>query len=135
MDTLSIFCIVLGLWIIVKRTSLVFAPGATLRRYDRLVLSTDTRIRIAGIVIAVLGVFLFLLPAGEKILEKVPWVMGCTMVFLALGCLTLPGWTRRRIRALVNFVDSSVGDIGLRIIGVLSVLIGLLLVYVGAYVL
>ena len=135
MDTLSIFCIVLGLWIIVKRTPLVFAPGATLRRYDRLVLSTDTRIRIAGIVIAVLGVFLFLLPAGEKILEKVPWVMGCTMVFLALGCLTLPGWTRRRIRALVNFVDSSVGDIGLRIIGVLSVLIGLLLVYVGAYVL
>ena len=135
MDTLSIFCIVLGLWIIVKRTSLVFAPGATLRRYDRLVLSTDTRIRIAGIVIAVLGVFLFLLPGGEKMLEKIPWVMGCTMVFLALGCLILPGWTRRRIRALVNFVDSSVGDIGLRIIGVLSVLIGLLLVYVGAYVL
>ena len=134
MDTLSIICIVLGLWIIVKRAPLVFAPGATLRRYDRLVLSTDARIRIAGVVIAVLGLVFFLLPVGEEMSGKIPRAMGCAMVFLALGCLTLPSWTRRRIRALVNFLNSSVGDVGLRIIGLLSVLLGLLLIYAGIYV-
>ena len=133
MDTLSIICIVLGLWIIIKRAPLVFAPSATLRRYDKLVLSTDARIRIAGVVIAVVGLFIFLLPVGEEMLEKIPRAMGCMMMFLAFVCLTFAGWTRQRIRSLVTFVNSSVGDVGLRVIGVVSVLIGLLLIYVGGY--
>ena len=55
MDSLSIICIVVGALVILKRGPLMFAPNATLRFYDRLFLSTNARVRAAGVVIATLA--------------------------------------------------------------------------------
>ena len=52
MDPLSIICIVVGIFIIVSRAQLAFAPSAALRFYDRLIFSTNARCRAYGVVIA-----------------------------------------------------------------------------------
>ena len=65
MDSISIFCIVLGILTIVGRGPLIFAPSATLRAYDRLFISTNTRLRAFAVVLAALAMPFLLLSFGE----------------------------------------------------------------------
>ena len=51
MDSLSIICIAVGILVIVCRGPLIFAPSATLRFYDRWLLSTNARFRVFGVVL------------------------------------------------------------------------------------
>mgnify|MGYP006104848303 FL=1 len=53
------------------------------------------------------------------------------MLAVALSVLVLPKWTQRQVRRLVAFVELSVGDRGLRVIGLLSVALGVFLIYLG----
>ena len=46
MDSLSIICIAVGILVIVRRGPLIFAPSATLRFYDRWLLSTNARFQV-----------------------------------------------------------------------------------------
>ena len=68
MGSLSIFCIVLGVLLIVGRGSLIFAPSATLRFYDRWLLSTNTRFRVLGVVGATVAMALLFSDFGEGVL-------------------------------------------------------------------
>ena len=131
MDAQSVFCIVLGTWIIVKRTPLIFTPTRTLRAYDRWVLATTTRIRTFGIAIATFGIALIVFPLGDGGLARLLYATGVFMLAVALWILVRPEWTQRLIRRFVAFVELSVGDMGLRVIGLLSVVLGALLIYVG----
>ena len=63
MDSLSIICIVIGILAIVIRGPLIFVPRATLRFYDRLILSSNARVRAVGVVNAILAIALLLLPS------------------------------------------------------------------------
>ena len=53
------------------------------------------------------------------------------MLSVALWVLVRPEWAQRLIRRFVAFVEFSVGDMGLRIIGLLSVVLGVFFIYVG----
>ena len=53
------------------------------------------------------------------------------MLSVALWVLVRPEWAQRLIRRFVAFAELSVGDMGLRIIGLLSVVLGAFLIYVG----
>ena len=131
MNSLSVVCIVLGTWIIVKRAPLIFAPTGTLRAYDRWVLATTTRIRTFGIAIAIFGTAIVFLPLGDAGLARLLHAGGVAMLSVALWVLVRPEWAQRLIRRFVAFVEFSVGDMGLRIIGLLSVVLGVFFIYVG----
>ena len=53
------------------------------------------------------------------------------MLSVALWVLVQPEWNQRLIRRFVAFVELSVGDMGLRVIGLLSVVLGVFFIYVG----
>lgn len=53
------------------------------------------------------------------------------MLAVALWTLVQPEWNQRLIRRFVARVELSVGDMGLRVIGLLSVALGAFLIYVG----
>ena len=131
MDSLSVVCIVLGTWVIVKRAPLIFAPRGTLRAYDRWVLATTNRIRTFGIAIAIFGITLVFIPLGDAGLARLLHAGGVAMLAVAVSVLVLPKWTQQQVRRLVAFVELSVGDMGLRVIGLLSVVLGVFLIYLG----
>ena len=83
MDSLSIICIVVGALVILKRGPLIFAPNATLRFYDRFVLST-ARIRAAGVVIATLAMALLFFDFGQGVLVGLLHIFGWLMTTVAL---------------------------------------------------
>ena len=131
MDAQSVFCIVLGTWIIVKRAPLIFNPTGTLQTYDRWVLATTNRIRTFGIAVAIFGIALIIFPLGTGGLARLLSATGVFMLAVALWTLVRPEWTQRLIRRFVARLELSVGDMGLRIIGLLSVALGAFLIYVG----
>jgi len=134
MDSLSIFCIVLGILTIVGRGPLIFAPSATLRAYDRLFISTNTRLRAFAVVIAALAMTLLLLPFGDGSLAVFLHAVGWVMAVVALGILVFPDVVRRFVRNIFSFVENAVGDAVVRVLGLLAVVLGFALVYIGIYV-
>ena len=133
MDSLSIICIVVGALAILKRGPLIFAPNATLRFYDRFVLST-ARIRAAGVVIATLAMALLFSDFGQGVLVGLLHIFGWLMTTVALLFLVLPNVLRRILQTIFDYIEKSVDDWILRIVGFLAVVFGLALIYVGVYV-
>ena len=134
MNSLSIFCIVLGILIIVGRGPLIFAPSATLRAYDRLFLSTNTRLRAFAVVIAALAMTLLLIPFGDGSLAGFLNAVGWVMAAVALGILVFPDVPRKVARASVSFFENEVDDAVVRVLGLLAVVFGFALIYIGFYV-
>ena len=133
MDSLSIICVVVGVLAILKRGPLIFAPNATLRFYDRLVLS-PARVRAAGVVIATLAMALLFSDFGEGVLAGLLHTCGWFMATVALLFLVLPNVLRRFIQTIFGYIEESVDNWIVRIVGLLSVVFGLALIYVGVYV-
>ncbi len=120
MDSLSIICIVIGILAIVIRGPLIFAPRATLRFYDRLILSSNARVRAVGVVNAILAIALLLLPSlNEGALASLFYAFGWIVAAIALWILVLPDGFRIFSRAIFNFFEPSGGDAVLRVIGLL----------------
>ena len=134
MDSLSIICIVVGALVILKRGPLIFAPNATLRFYDKLFLSTNARVRGFGVVIATLAMALLFSDFGEGVLAGLLHTFGWLMTTVALLFLVLPNVLRRILQTIFDYIEKSVDDGILRIVGFLGVVFGLALIYVGIYV-
>ena len=134
MKGLSVFCIVFGILIVVSRGPLIFAPNATLRAWDRLIFATNARLRAFGVFVGILAVSLILLPFGEGGLAKFLHGLGWVVAAETLWILLLPNLFRGFARSVFHFLESSVDDVILRFGGLLAVLAGLALVYVGIYV-
>ena len=134
MDSLSIICIVVGALAILKRGPLIFAPSATLRFYDRWLLSTNARCRVFGVVIATLAMALLFSDFGEGVLAGLFHTFGWLMTTVALLFLVLPSVLRRMLQTIFGYIAKSVDDWLLRIVGILAVVFGLALIYVGVYV-
>ena len=134
MDSLSIMCIVLGTLAIVSRGPLIFAPSATLRSYDRLIISTNARFRAFGVVIATLAMALLFLSFGEGALAGFLHAVGWVVAAMALLMLVVPNVSRRFLSAMFDYLENSVDDAIVRILGLLAVVVGAVLIYVGVYV-
>ena len=133
MDLPSIICIVVGTLAILKRGPLIFAPNATVRFYDRWVLSA-TRIRAGGIVIATLAMALLFSNFGEGVLAGLLHTFGWLMTIGAVLFLVLPSVIRRILQTIFGYIEKSVDERVMRIIGFLGVVFGLALICVGIYV-
>jgi len=131
---LSIICIAAGILIIVRRGPLIFAPSATLRFYDRWILSTNARFRVFGVVIATLAMALLFSGFGEGVLAGLLHTFGWCMATVALLFLVLPNVLRRFIQTIFGYIEKSVNDEIVRVVGFVSVVFGLTLIYVGVYV-
>jgi len=134
MDSPSIICIAVGILVIVRRGPLIFAPSATLRAYDRLFLSTNTRLRAFAVVIAALAMTLLLIPFGDGSLAVFLHAVGWVMATTALLFLVLPNVFRRFFQTIFGYIEKSVDERIVRIVGFLGVVFGLALIYVGVYV-
>ena len=134
MDSLSIICIAVGFLVIVSRGPLIFAPSATLRFYDKWLFSTNTRFRVIGVVFATLAIALLFSDFGEGVLAGLLHTFGWFMATVALLFLVLPNVFRGFIQTIFGYIEKSVDESIMRIVGFLHVLFGLALIYVGVYV-
>jgi uncharacterized protein YjeT (DUF2065 family) len=134
MDSLSIICIAVGFLVIVKRGPLMFAPRATLRFYDRWLLSTNARFRVVGVVGTTLAMALLFSDLGEGVLARLVHTLGRFVATVALLFLVLPNVFRGFIQTILVYIEKSVDESIMRIVGFLHVLFGLALIYVGVYV-
>ena len=134
MDSLSVICIAVGIFVIVRRGPLIFAPSATLRFYDRWLLSTNARFRAFGVVIATLAMALLFLSFGEGSLAGFLHAVGWVVAAMALLMLVVPNVSRRFLSAMFDYLENSVDDAIVRILGLLAVVVGAVLIYVGVYV-
>ena len=134
MDSLSIICMAVGILVIVRRGPLIFAPSATLRFYDRWLLSTNARFRAFGVVFATLAMALLFSDFGEGVLAGLLHTFGWFMATVALLFLVLPNVLRRFVQTIFGYIVESVDDGIVRIAGLLAVVFGFALIYVGVYV-
>ena len=134
MDSLSIICIAVGILVIVSRCPLIFAPSATLCFYDRWLLSTNARFRALGVVFATLAMALLFSDFGEGVLAGLLHTFGWFMATVALLFLVLPNVLRRFVQTIFGYIEESVDDGIVRIVGLLAVVFGFALIYVGVYV-
>ena len=134
MDALAITCIMVGILIIVMRAPLILAPSATLRFYDRWLFSTNARFRAFGVVIATLAMALLFSDFGEGVLAGLLHTFGWFMATVALLFLVLPNVFRRFFQTIFGYIEKSVDERIMRIVGFFGVVFGLALIYVGVYV-
>ena len=134
MDSFSITCVGVGILIIVMRAPLIFAPMAVLRFYDRVIFSTNARCRAFSVVIAIVARTLLLLPFDNGPLAGFLYAAGWIMAGGAVFILVLPSIFRGFWRSMFSFVENSVPAPFLLVRGVLGVLAGVALIYVGVYV-
>ena len=134
MDSLSIICIAVGIFAIVSRGPLIFAPSATLRFYDRWMFSTNARFRVFGVVFATLAMALLFSDFGEGVLAGLLNTFGWFMATVALLCLVLPNVFRRFFQTIFGYIEKSLDERIIRIVGFVGVVFGLALIYVGIYV-
>ena len=134
MDSLSSICIIVGALVILKRGPLIFAPNATLRFYDRWMFSTNARVRAPGVVIATLAMALLFSDFGEGVLAGLLHTVGWFMATVALLFLVLQNVFRRFFQTIFGYIEKSVDERIMRIVGFLGVVFGLALIYVGVYV-
>ncbi len=134
MDAFAITCIVVGILIIVMRMPLIFAPRATLRAYDRVLFSTNARCRAFSVVIAIVAMAVLLRPFEGGPLAGFLYAAGWIMAGGAVFILALPSIFRGFWNTMFSFVEHSVPAPFLLVRGVLGVLAGVALIYVGVYV-
>ncbi len=133
MDPLSILCVLIGTLIVATRGPLIFAPTATLQFFKRL-LSTNARIRLIATVGAPMAVALITLPLGPGNVAGILRVFGWIWASATLWLLAAPDSYRRVSGGILDFIESSVAEAIIRMIGVVAVAIGIALIYFGIYV-
>ena len=112
---------------------MIWAPKAALR-FSKKVLSTDARIRGLAVVMTTLAVAVIALPLGGGTVAEVLRVVGWAWAAAALCGLASPGLFRRFTGGVIDYFESSVDEVVVRLIGILSVAIGVGLIYFGIYV-
>ncbi len=133
MDPLSIICIGVGIFVIVSRAPLIFAPSATLRS-TRWFFSTNARCRAFGVMFATLAMALLFSDFGVGALAGLLHTVGWLTATVALLFLVLPNVLRRILETIFGYIEKSVDERIMRIVGSLGVVFGLALIYVGVYV-
>lgn len=128
MNALAIVVIAFGLMVIVSRAPLIVAPGAVRDFYMDLI-GTNGRMRWFGVAVFALGAGFVWAASGEPgVLADVFYIAGLLVILLALiAVIPFPAFSHK----LATKVWSAFSEPVLRVIGVLAVLFGIALVYLG----
>ena len=128
MSALAIVIVAFGLMIILTRGPFIFAPEKTRARTLQL-FETDSRMRALGLAFALIGaVFLWASWGGTGTPAVVVYLFGVFALTLAVvSIIPFPG----RMRRFALRVWGGFSETALRVIGVSSVIVGLMLVYFG----
>jgi hypothetical protein len=132
-EPLSIVIVLIGVLIIATRGPLIFAPNRTLKFYTKL-LSTNKRVRAMAVLFAPLGVAVIAVFDGEREMDKVVRLIGWIWVAATLWLLAAPDSYRHYADRFLHFIETSVDEAILRMIGVAAVAIGISLIHFGIYV-
>ena len=130
MNAVSLVSIIFGIVIILGRAPLVFAPGATLRLIRRII-NSKSLLRIVGIITAVLGLALVASAWGvDQSAALIIYWLGWFILFAAAVELIFTAFVQRIANSIWNMKNSTA-----RIVGIVSVVVGALFVYLGLVVL
>ena len=121
----------LGIFIIVSRGSLIFAPDATLRSYRKL-LATTLRIRIMGIILLILPMAMILAAWGDH-RDGAEIIMGLGYIFGFVVVVFLLIFTSIYKLIADAFLDA-MDNVILRGLGAISLGIGIFFIYLGVAV-
>jgi len=136
MSDSGVAAIVVGVLVIAARGPLIFAPQATTHFYRQL-LATYTRVRIAGVVIGVAGFALIrVFPEPHGVVSWILAGLGWLLLVGAVFLLTVPSLYKRLADGVFDAVEDgrTVDPALVRGIGVLSVIVGALLIYWGVWI-
>lgn len=84
--------------------------------------------------IATFAIALLLLNFGEGALAGFVHAVGWVVATVALMMLITPNISRPFIHAVFDYLKNSVGNTMLRVLGLLAVVVGAALIYIGVYV-
>jgi uncharacterized protein YjeT (DUF2065 family) len=128
MSGIAIICIVFGVIAIIIRGPLVFAPEATKRVYRR-VFSSRSALRIIGVIMILLGLAMVMVSReSSQDVAIIISLFGWLIMALA-GPLTIvaTSFVQRIAMASLDRISNTVA----RIFGIIAVVIGGLIVYLG----
>lgn len=133
MNGLAIVSVLWGILIIISRTPILIAPVATINTY-RKISSTNTRIRMMGVVMIVLSLFtiLFAQKSAEAIADcylLFGWIAALVSVFMLL---IFPIIIKEILEFSLKLFSRSVTA---RLIMIIPTAIGIFLIYMGIAVL
>jgi uncharacterized protein YjeT (DUF2065 family) len=129
MNRISLVSIILGIFIIVYRSPLIFAPAAVMRFFADKVTANNIRIRALGLFFLAFGIaMVFAARESGMALGQVFVVWGVLVVFISIVTLVVFPGIYKQIIDFFSGVDSSV----LRSIGVFAVAIGIILIWIGS---
>lgn len=131
MSELSLVYVAVGVLVIAVRGPLIFAPAATIDFYRRL-LATDARVRVIGVAVGAVGLALIAEGRGSGgVATQIPFYFGWFLAVAALFfMLIFPAPYRRLAASVLDFV-AGIGSSVSRVAGLIGVLIGALLIYLG----
>jgi hypothetical protein len=112
---------------------LVLSPERTLAAWRKL-LGSRRSVRLSGLVIGGLGFFALSLPVGDGLLPILIWIWGALASGVALGFLIFPQFSQDLALALYEWVERAMSAAALRALGVVSLIFGAGLIYLGLYV-
>ncbi len=127
MSAFAIFVVILGLLIVVSRGPLIVAPQTTRDFYLRLLDDGNHRLLLAGMIGAVGAFGAWAAVSITGTIAAVIQGVSLLMVAVAAGMIALP----RPVCKLASKVWMSFSETAMRIIGTLSAVLGLALIYYG----
>jgi len=128
MNGVAALIAILGIIIIATRAPLIFAPGATRELWLK-IFSTNTRIRIFGLFAGTLGIAMILVGRGSEDIASL-LVMGLGYLLVLMTIFPIMIFTSIW-KIIVQAVLEGMDDLILRGLGVISVGLGLVIVYLG----
>ena len=135
MDSVAIFCTVMGFLYVISRLPMAIAPRANLRWTRETMFSSNARMRAIGVAGVPFAGALLLLPFGEGLIPLVLRCVGGLVAVAVLGVVLAPGIAATWIVRLYEFFETRLSEGALRGLATIGVAFGLVLIYVGIFVL
>jgi len=127
MNKLSLVCILGGVFAILTRGPLIFAPEATMRLIRKLTVN-NTRVRLLGLFILFFGFALSLAARDSSLaIGQLIFILGFLVAFVSILLLLIFPAAYRQVIDFVSDFDTSV----LRTAGFLGVVFGAFFLYLG----
>ena len=134
METLSAVCIGFGLLLIIGRSPQLFAPSATLRFFRRHFLSTDAQVRRGGLIPIMFAIVILYASLHAPMMTNLLQVFASVATLAGMLAFGFPSLFRRFFANTLDYFDDSARHGLVRIHGFFGVVVGILLVYMGVYV-